>query len=136
MSSGSHHHHDNGAKAETNLLSKIFRRGSKQPEQVTTDDANSTMSGDTLVPRERVKSISQEMIDEGRELMEKANTMSEEDFKKYLAEHKEEIEAYYKAQGGGISSGEWIVPGVPMGFQRGSEEEEWKKDRKGSNTHK
>jgi len=41
--------------------------------------------------------------------------MNEEDFKKYLAENKEEVEAYYRKQGGGISSGEWIVPGVPMG---------------------
>jgi len=112
-----------GAKANTNLLSKIFRRGSKQQD---TTDANSTMSGDTLVPKERVKSISQEEHDSVSELMSKANTMNEEDFKKYLKEHKEEVEDHYRKQGGGIASGEWIVPGTPMGFQKGREEEDRK----------
>lgn len=105
--------HNNAKGDNTNLLSKIFRRGSKQHD--TTDDASSTMSGDTLVPKERVKSISQEDHDTASDLMKKANTMSEEDFKKYLAEHKEEVEAFYRKQGGGIASGEWIVPGTPMG---------------------
>lgn len=100
------------AKTNTSLLSKIFRRGSKQQD---TSDANSTMSGATLVPKERVKSISKEDHDTASDLMSKANTMNEEDFKKYLKEHKEEVEAYYRKQGGGIASGEWIVPGTPLG---------------------
>jgi hypothetical protein len=100
------------AKTNTSLLSKILRRGSKQPD---TSDANSTMSGDTLVQKERVKSISQEDHDTHSDLMEKAKTMGQEDFKKYLAQHKEEVEAHWRKQGGGISSGEWIVPGTPLG---------------------
>lgn len=92
------------ATSNKSLLSKIFRRGSKQENT----DNTSTMSDTTLVPKERVKSISQEEYDTVSDLMAKANTMSEEDFKKYLKEHKEEVEDMYRKQGGGIASGEWI----------------------------
>ncbi|KAJ9610768.1 hypothetical protein H2200_005545 [Cladophialophora chaetospira] len=109
------------ARANTKILSRIFRRGSKQQDS---SDASSTMSGDTLVPKERVKSTSQEEHDSVSELMSKANTMNEEDFRKYLQEHKEEVEAHYRKQGGGIASGEWIVSGTPLGFQKGREEED------------
>ena len=95
------------AEPNTSLLSKVFRRGSK-PDTSTPDDA-STMSGETLVPqRERFSSTSKEEHEQVGDLMAKANTMSEEDFKKYLKEHKEEVEAMYRKQGGGIASGEWV----------------------------
>jgi len=95
---------DSVAKSNNSLISKIFRRGSK----LDTSDSASTMSGETLVRKQPMKSTSQEEHDTVGDLMAKANTMSEEEFKKYLKEHKEEVEAKYRKQGGGIASGEWI----------------------------
>jgi len=95
---------DSVAKRKNSLLSKIFRRGSK-PDM---SDSASTMSGVTLAQKQPVKSTSQEEHDTVGDLMAKANTMSEEEFKKYLRDHKEEMETMYRKQGGGIASGEWI----------------------------
>jgi hypothetical protein len=51
---------------------------------------------------------SEEVHTSFQELMTKANTLSEGDFKKFLQEHKDEVEEMYRKQGGGIASGEWI----------------------------
>ncbi|EXJ54389.1 hypothetical protein A1O7_09728 [Cladophialophora yegresii CBS 114405] len=110
----------NNANANASLLSRIFRRASKLPDS----DAESTTSKDPLVQRQPVKSTSQEEhnVDSSQpmkstsreehdsvsELMAKANTMGEDEFKAYLKEHKEEVEAMYRKQGGGIASGDWV----------------------------
>ena len=90
--------------SNSNVPSKIFRRGTR-PD---TSDAAVTASDETLVQKQPMESTSQEEHQAVGNLMSKANTMSEEDFKKYLEEHKEEVEAMYRKQGGGIASGEWI----------------------------
>jgi hypothetical protein len=96
----------------TTLLSKIFRRGSK----ADASDGASTTSEETLIQNQRMKSTSQEEHETVGDLMSKANTMSEEDFKKYLKEHKEVVEAAYRKQGGGIASGEWISSDYTTGL--------------------
>ncbi len=88
----------------TGLLSKILHRNPKPDAS----DKASTLSGETLNQKEPMKSTSQEEHKAVSDLMAKANTMSEEEFKAYLKEHKEEVEAGYRKQGGGIASGEWI----------------------------
>ncbi|ETI20518.1 hypothetical protein G647_08555 [Cladophialophora carrionii CBS 160.54] len=95
---------DTAKSNNTSLLSRIFRRGSKLPAK----DAASTTSQDPLVHGQPMKSTSNEEHDLVSELMAKANTMGEGEFKAYLKQHKEEVEAMYRKQGGGIASGDWV----------------------------
>ncbi|OCT48427.1 hypothetical protein CLCR_04334 [Cladophialophora carrionii] len=95
---------DTAKSNNTSLLSRIFRRGSKPPAT----DAASTTSKDPLVHGQPMKSTSTEEHDLVGELMAKANTMGEDEFKAYLKEHKEEVEEMYRKQGGGIASGDWV----------------------------
>ena len=41
-------------------------------------------------------------------LMEKAQTMSPEEFKVYLREHMDGVEEKYRKVGGGVLGGQWI----------------------------
>jgi hypothetical protein len=44
------------------------------------------------------------------ELMAAAQTMTPEEFKVYLRQHKERTEDEYRKQGGGIAGGDWVSP--------------------------
>jgi len=100
---------DQPSKSGEHLISKMFHRKSDAAVNVHSDSA-SVSSKTPLVPEahEHLKTTSQEEQTAFNELMEKAKTMSPEDFKKYLEQHKEEVETMYRKQGGGIGGGEWI----------------------------
>lgn len=99
------------------LFSKIFNRKDKQASTSSTaaDTAEtvSTMSGETLVPQNHASSTAKTSSAPGddnnsEDLMSKAQSKSPEELKAYLAQHKEETEAKYRRQGGGIAGGDWV----------------------------
>jgi hypothetical protein len=42
------------------------------------------------------------------DLMSKAQSMPPDEFKAYLAQHKEATEAMHRKQGGGVAGGDWV----------------------------
>lgn len=121
-------------KQSKTFIPKIFRRQSLNPDQAvgtststsgtrSDDDAASTISTATTLrpllssPARSNGAADQPVQSASREedkatyssLMTKARTMSPEEFKAYLRTHKEEVEARYRKQGGGIAGGgDWI----------------------------
>jgi hypothetical protein len=84
---------NNQGKTNKNLLSKMFgNKLNPTPDFPAADDSTSTMSGATLVQEQPMKPVSKEEQASFSDLMAKANTMPPEEFKAYLARHKEEVE--------------------------------------------
>ncbi|OAP56353.1 hypothetical protein AYL99_09532 [Fonsecaea erecta] len=102
-------------KTEQTLISKIFRRKSAATTKVELlSDAASMISTAPLVKPDGhgqpdpMRTTSNEEQTAFNSLMDKAKTMSPEEFKAYLCRHKEDVEAMYRRQGGGITGGDWI----------------------------
>lgn len=81
-----------------NLVSRLFRRGSKANDNATTvPETASTFSDTTLVPQEprhgSMKPASKEELTTYQELMAKAVTMNQDEFKAYLQDHKTQADA-------------------------------------------
>ncbi|KAK5196539.1 hypothetical protein LTR99_005327 [Exophiala xenobiotica] len=105
-----------------NLLSKIFNRKDKQSDSSadtstqTQPDTASTMSGaSTLVNQNHIHEAQQSSTTSTStdhsnlgDLMSKAQSMPPDEFKAYLAQHKEATEAMYRKQGGGVAGGDWV----------------------------
>ncbi|KIW35333.1 uncharacterized protein PV07_02035 [Cladophialophora immunda] len=99
-------------KSEETLISKIFRR--KSGAKVDLSDAASMTSTAPLVKPDAaagssgLRTTSNEEQTAFNGLMDRAKTMSPEEFKAYLRQHKEDVETMYRRQGGGITGGDWI----------------------------
>jgi hypothetical protein len=90
---------NNQGKTHKNLLSKIFgNKLNPTPDFPAADDSASTTSGATLVQEQPTKPMSKEEQASFSDLMAKANTMPPEEFKAYLARHKEEVETAQRKQ--------------------------------------
>jgi hypothetical protein len=90
---------NNQGKTNKNLLSKMFgNKLNPTPDFPAADDSTSTMSGATLVQEQPMKPVSKEEQASFSDLMAKANTMPPEEFKAYLARHKEEVETAQRKQ--------------------------------------
>lgn len=89
---------NNHGKTNKSLLSKMFgNKLNPTPDFPAADDSASTMSEATLIQEQPTKPMSDEQASFS-DLMAKANTMSPEEFKAYLARHKEEIETAQRKQ--------------------------------------
>jgi len=99
---------NSNSKANRGLFAKIFNKD-KQSKSSSTEDAASTMSGDTLVNRNQAPSTSDD--NDLGDLMSKTQNMSPDELKAYLAQHKEGTEAKYRKQGGGVAGGDWVSTG-------------------------
>jgi hypothetical protein len=89
------------AQANQSLLQRMFRRSSHTPA-ATVPDTSSTFSGNTLVDSTPVidrnnpptnKPASEAEMTTFDNLMAKANTMSEADFKAYISQHRASVDA-------------------------------------------
>jgi hypothetical protein len=84
---------NNHGKTNKNLFSKMFgNKLNPTPDIPAADESASTTSGATLVQGQPIKPMSKEEQTSFSDLMAKANTMPPEEFKAYLARHKEELE--------------------------------------------
>ncbi|KIV78621.1 hypothetical protein PV11_06255 [Exophiala sideris] len=102
---------NSNSNANRGLFAKIFNKDkSKSPSTAAdTSDTASTMTGDTLVNQNQSSSTSDDNNVGG--LMSQAQGRSPEELKAYLAQHKEETEAKYRKQGGGVAGGDWVSTG-------------------------
>jgi hypothetical protein len=90
---------NNHGKTNKNLLSKMFgNKLNPTPDFPAANDSASTMSGATLVQKQPIKPMPNEEQTLFSDLMAKANTMPPEEFKAYLARHKEEAETAQRKQ--------------------------------------
>ncbi|KAJ9602813.1 hypothetical protein H2200_012593 [Cladophialophora chaetospira] len=90
---------DNAVQANRNLLSRLFRRGSK--DNTTLPDTASTTSETTLVAQnEAMKPSSNQELASYDNLLAKADSMTEAEFKEYLQKHKEQSEAAARKEAG------------------------------------
>ena len=89
---------NNHGKTNKSLLFKMFgNKLNPTPDFPAADDSASTMSEATLIQEQPTRPMSDEQAS-FNDLMAKANTMSPEEFKAYLARHKEEIETAQRKQ--------------------------------------
>ncbi|KAJ9636943.1 hypothetical protein H2204_005089 [Knufia peltigerae] len=100
---------DKPVQKQESLLSKFFRRkssvGADAAETASMTSTAPLVDKDNTAP---FKSTSKEEQDSFNELMNRAKTMSPEEFQMYLKNYKEENEAIHRKLGGGITGGEWI----------------------------
>ncbi|KAL6249448.1 hypothetical protein RBB50_003301 [Rhinocladiella similis] len=103
---------DNPVKQPGNVLSKIFRRKSGVNVNLDAAETASMASTAPFVTDKHntapFKSTSKEEQDSFNELMDKARTMSRDEFQVFLKTYKEESEAMYRKLGGGVTGGDWI----------------------------
>jgi hypothetical protein len=90
---------NNQGKTNKSLLSKMFgNKLNPTPDFPAADDSASAMSGATLIQEQTTLPMSKEEQTSFSDLMAKANTMPPEEFKAYLARHKEEVETAQRKQ--------------------------------------
>jgi len=89
---------DQGKTNQTLLSKMLHKKSTPSANSPAADDTASTMSGATLIQQEPMKSMPKEEQDSFGDLMAKANTMPTEEFKAYLARHKEQVDAAQRKQ--------------------------------------